>query len=271
MTLTDVTSVLKNPSSIDSFSLEEITALAIQHPNIPQVRAVLLQKRMHAEEEFPVDFVDTNYYYADNQHFINDVFQIQLDDEKADQEKNQDAITSSKQLPVTESASDIKLKSEDQQANKSKENHLEADVSVDTTNQTGSGHHLYARIEASPYANWLLSLKQTKQATSSTGIQSSTVKEELVKDLEQVDSDSSVKDKTGSDSAIKETLKEESNRQLADNSSTLNEEIASESLAELLAKQGHQKKAITMYEKLSLIFPEKSAYFAIQIKKINRK
>lgn len=45
--------------------------------------------------------------------------------------------------------------------------------------------------------------------------------------------------------------------------------IVSESLAQLLAQQGKTDKAIDMYKKLSLRNPEKSAYFADLIRKIN--
>lgn len=46
------------------------------------------------------------------------------------------------------------------------------------------------------------------------------------------------------------------------------EDNVSELLAEILYEQGHYKKAISIYERLSLKFPDKSAYFAVQIKKI---
>lgn len=45
-------------------------------------------------------------------------------------------------------------------------------------------------------------------------------------------------------------------------------ELISETLAKIHAKQGNIKKATEMYEKLKLIFPEKSTYFADQIKKL---
>lgn len=42
-------------------------------------------------------------------------------------------------------------------------------------------------------------------------------------------------------------------------------ELVSETMAELFIKQGHPKKAIKVYEKLILIYPEKSTYFASRI------
>ena len=55
---------------------------------------------------------------------------------------------------------------------------------------------------------------------------------------------------------------------MAETSLVENEEIVSEPLALLLVKQGSYKKAIKMYEKLSLIFPEKSSFFAEQIENL---
>jgi len=46
--------------------------------------------------------------------------------------------------------------------------------------------------------------------------------------------------------------------------------IASEPLAKILAIQGSYQKAIDMYERLKLIFPKKSAYFADQIDELKK-
>ena len=46
------------------------------------------------------------------------------------------------------------------------------------------------------------------------------------------------------------------------------EGVISESLAKILESQGHINKAVKMYKKLSLKYPEKSGYFAAQIEQI---
>lgn len=61
---------------------------------------------------------------------------------------------------------------------------------------------------------------------------------------------------------IKEIEANQNNENLAESSTQINDNLISESLAHLLLKQGKTSKAIEIYKKLGLKFPDKRAYFA---------
>ncbi len=56
--------------------------------------------------------------------------------------------------------------------------------------------------------------------------------------------------------------------QSAAETSNIDTEVLTEAMAEVLIKQNKREKAIEMYNKLSLINPAKSAYFAAKIESI---
>lgn len=58
---------------------------------------------------------------------------------------------------------------------------------------------------------------------------------------------------------------------MAAQSLSFDDQIASETLAKLLEQQGHLERAKKMYTQLSLLFPEKNAFFAAKIKEIDSK
>jgi hypothetical protein len=68
-----------------------------------------------------------------------------------------------------------------------------------------------------------------------------------------------------------EPVRDKSVQQVEDLSKTFVEEkggFVTETLAKIYINQGYYSKAIDIYEKLSLKFPEKSSYFATQIEKV---
>jgi hypothetical protein len=67
---------------------------------------------------------------------------------------------------------------------------------------------------------------------------------------------------------VEEASKAPNAQELAERSVKEKVSVASETLARLYAAQGFKTKAIAMYERLSLQFPEKSSYFAAEIDKL---
>ncbi|MEP0369112.1 MAG: hypothetical protein ABJN36_00930 [Cyclobacteriaceae bacterium] len=61
-----------------------------------------------------------------------------------------------------------------------------------------------------------------------------------------------------------------SSEDLSKDSAELNPEVASEYLAEIYLEQGNKPRALQIYEKLIVKFPEKSVYFADVIEKLNK-
>jgi hypothetical protein len=73
---------------------------------------------------------------------------------------------------------------------------------------------------------------------------------------------------TKEESSTKKPSKMQRVKQMVEESVRIKEEVASETLAALLALQGYSDRAINIYESLSLRYPEKSSYFAAKIKEI---
>lgn len=132
---------------------------------------------------------------------------------------------------------------------------------------------------------------QTPQHTAETGIQKPEEKSLMVvmsfsewlihfktkgeREKEEVEDQKALKtmwQKEKLASALEEENEEipENVFEMAVNSITREEDLASESLAEIMVKQGKYDKAIEMYRKLSLRNPQKNAYFARKIESINK-
>lgn len=67
---------------------------------------------------------------------------------------------------------------------------------------------------------------------------------------------------------IKEIEANQNTENLAASSTKFHDNLLTESFAKLLVNQGKKKMAVEIYEKLSLKFPDKRAYFADLIEKL---
>ncbi len=77
--------------------------------------------------------------------------------------------------------------------------------------------------------------------------------------------------KSPSISKPKETADPESKKDLADKSTRFQADIATEYLAEIYVEQGKIERAISIYTKLGLKFPEKKSFFAARIEELKAK
>lgn len=82
------------------------------------------------------------------------------------------------------------------------------------------------------------------------------------KKQEQIDLIKAFSEKDIKLATIREIEANQPNKNLAESSTQIKDELITESFAKLLARQGKTDKAIEIYDTLRLKFPDKSAYFA---------
>ncbi len=122
--------------------------------------------------------------------------------------------------------------------------------------------------EMSNYTKWLLNFSKDKKDSSFDHMVTSTVKpSNRIEEVSFFESKAKNKKKKNKKDKKHKSIKnvKVKKKSKSDLSLEANEEIISELWADLLAKQGHIKKASKMYLKLSLKYPEKSGYFASKL------
>jgi len=137
---------------------------------------------------------------------------------------------------------------------------LEGETLQNTTLETDT--HLKKKINhGDPTEELLTEIKISKKKVKPEG----TKQKEQIEIIEQfIKTQPTIKGKVASDekAAPKDDLSEKN--------LTYNENIISETLAEILIKQGKKEKAIEVLKKLIWKFPQKKAYFAAQIEDLKK-
>lgn len=114
-------------------------------------------------------------------------------------------------------------------------------------------------IDSHSFLGWLNQLKRTEQITTkSKTVEPRKSEEEIIEEFIKTEPRISAPEKKEFYSPLG----------MAKKSILDSEEIVSETLATIYAKQGNLEKAIRIYQKLSLLYPDKSSYFAALIKKL---
>ena len=118
------------------------------------------------------------------------------------------------------------------------------------------------------FSDWLKRIQPTSQEYPLTQVAESTEKEEAAKDSEAPNH--LIERFIQTEPRISKPVKAEffSPVQMAKKSIEDNEDIVSETLARIYADQGNTDRAIRIYQKLSLLYPEKNGYFAALIQKL---
>lgn len=127
----------------------------------------------------------------------------------------------------------------------------------------------------SPFLNWLHRLSGT-EAGGFEELSEVKEEEESRSSLSPMDEEKESKKKKKKDKKKrkkdkKKKKKKKKKKRWEEESLRTDEALVSEALAEILANQGHYDRAIEMYNRLRLIIPEKSVFFAQKIEELESK
>ena len=150
---------------------------------------------------------------------------------------------------------------------KPKVNLFKYDIAVNPSEEEANPY-VHEEGEISGYAQWLLRFSKDRPDGSLKHMTTASKKSKTrIEKLSFSSSDTKRKAKKAKKQkkGKKKNSTKAKNKSKTDHSLESNEEIISELWADLLAKQGHIKKARKMYLKLSLKYPEKSSYFAAKL------
>lgn len=181
----------------------------------------------------------------------------------ADTEKRKKTLKTTKK-PLQKMDRDRKESQEDESARKKKEQDQKNKADKVTTDKEKAkivDRVLQVEAESlSEFSQWLLTLDPVQFGSDK--------KEKEGKKSRKKDKKAKKKRKKSKKKA--KAAKKSRLNKLIDQSLAEKEEAVSETYADLLASQGYTDKAVELYEKLKLIYPKKSGYFAAKIENLEK-
>ncbi len=276
------TYLLANPQNISQEHQRELSDVLNKYPYFQTARALQLKGLKNSNSFLYNDALkltaayttDRNilFEYITSDHFIqNEISEIiqQHDESVNDIEVVSDNITEQISVEI-----DNQIKAELKKAEAilnpdlflPKENEIEAEVEVEVESQTNlqTNEPLYFKKEdAHSFSEWLKLTSATpiirdeKEETSSKKQQNFDLIDKFIQDKPKL-------------TPKKESSGNKENKNLANQYMQAPEAVMTETLAKVYLHQKNYKKAILAYKILILKYPEKSGFFADQIRAINK-
>ncbi|MEM7161038.1 MAG: hypothetical protein AAF487_01230 [Bacteroidota bacterium] len=258
MTKTELLEYIKNPQVLRAKQSEELKSLLEQYPYSPTL-AMLFLKSLKNEKDISFDEVlkktasiipDRNVLYA----FLKEEQSESRTVQNSEARENAQPNLKAEQLPDTTLQDEIRTEIVS--------NHFSLDVSDE----------LPSIEELMPKSKKKKKVKHPKKTAHE--------KKSNLDFLSFLQGDISSEDNTEPDRLAEFIAKKEkalkgkkaivSTEKMAEKSLLENENLITETLAEIFVKQKKYGKAIKAFKKLSLKYPEKSLYFAARLKKVKK-
>lgn len=265
MTAQELTTLLQQPRGLQAISYEQLENLLVEYPYCGVVRLLLLKKcQMQAHPAFQQQLQLAAVYLPDRVR-LHDFLKTQFDD------ADDPAVGIIPPFPIPDGFPELNNEDEakkktdnviiplEEIPNKSKKKRFKLPripvLEDKAVLEVLSGSH----IELLPPPPKKADKKPKKEKEGVRGLFNFAPDiEQFFKDLARKrPASDSPQDFLGIDEWAQRSLQE-------------NEEVASETLAALLAQQGQKEKAIKMYEVLRLKFPQKNAIFARKIRTLKK-
>jgi len=242
--------------SLDDCSLKELQNAAIQYPYFTPVQLLLAKKLRSVDDHLYKEQLQKLSIQFGNPLWLDYL----LSDDKTEMSFEEIKEFTGKEIPVSQDKQEEETADQKDEALQLPE---PADLQINSEPLLTSAEEKTAVEELSfePYhtvdyfASQGIKLVQEEKPTDHLGQQLKSFTEWLktLKRLPQAEIEKNI-----------DTSSEEKVLQLADKSITEGE-VVTETMAEVWLKQGDKEKAIGVYNKLSLLNPSKSAYFAAKI------